>query len=365
MQIMRGIEQSQQSLFSYISLNDRIPADHPLRRLKVLVDALLKSMDAQFNQVYSTEGRPSIPPEHLLRASLLQVLFTIRSERQLVEHLDYNLLYRWFVGLAIDDAVWDHSTFTYNRDRLLNTAMMTHFFDGVKHLAEWAQYTSDAHFSIDGTLLDAWASQKSFVKKDGTGNPPDDETRNPSVDFKGEKRSNETHHSTTDADARLAKKSDGDASRLCHMGHVLMENRNGLIVDVCVSAATGTAEREESIKLLKANVKPGATVGEDKGYDTKEHIDALAELGVIAHVAAKRIGSAVDPDLVGTEDYKTSIKRRKRIEEVFGWMKTVGGLRQVKLIGREKVAGQFRFAAAIFNLVRLGSLSGWWAGSHS
>ena len=362
---MRGIEHSQQQLFSYVNLEERIPVNHALRPLRVLVDGILKGMDHQLEAVYSKEGRPSIPPERLLRASLLQVLFTIRSERQLVEHIEYNLLYRWFVGLGIDDPVWDHSTFTQNRDRLLDNEMSGHFFAGVKQLAEWVELSGDEHFSIDGTLLDAWASHKSFMRKDGNSNPPDDNSRNPSRDFAGEKRSNATHESTTDPDARLARKSDGDASRLCYMGHVLMENRNGLVVDVSVSAATGMAEREESLKLLQANTKSGATVGEDRGYDVDTHIKAVQALGVIPHVAAKRKGSAVPDDIRQGEGYATSLKIRKRIEEVFGWMKTVGGMRKLKLIGREKVSGQFRFVAAIYNLVRIGSLTGWWAGSHT
>ncbi len=362
---MRGLEHSSQQLFSYINIEERIPADHALRPLKLLVDSILTGMDRQFDAVYSKEGRPSIPPERLLRASLLQVLFTIRSERQLVEHIEYNLLYRWFVGLNIDDAVWDHSTFTQNRDRLLDNEMAGLFFLGVKELAAWSELSSDEHFSIDGTLLDAWASHKSFVRKEGDNNPPDDNTRNPSRDFKGEKRSNATHESITDPGARLARKNDGDASRLCYMGHVMMENRNGLVVDVSVSSATGTAEREESLKLLQANTEPGATVGEDRGYDVDAHIKAVQELGVIPHVAAKCKGSAVPDDIYHSEGYAISLKIRKRIEEVFGWMKTVGGMRKLKLIGREKISGQFRFVAAIYNLVRIGSLNGWWSGSHT
>ena len=292
---MRGIEHAQQQLFSYISLEERIPVNHALRPLKMLVDGILKGMNDQLEAVYSKEGRPSIPPERLLRASLLQVLFTLRSERQLVEHIEYNLLYRWFVGLDIDDPVWDHSTFTQNRDRLLDNGMSRYFFAGVRQLAAWAQLSGDEHFSIDGTLLDAWASHKSFVCKDGGSNPPDDNSRNPGRDFSGEKRSNATHESATDPDARLARKNDGAASRLCYMGHVLMENRNGLVVDVSVSAATGTAEREESLKLLQGNVKLGSTVGEDRGYDVDAHIKAAQALGVILHVSTKRKGSAPCP----------------------------------------------------------------------
>lgn len=243
--------------------------------------------------------------------------------------------------------------------------MSGHFFAGVKQLAEWVKLSGDEHFSIDGTLLDAWASHKSFIRKDSGSNPPDDHTRNPSRDFAGEKRSNATHESTTDPDARLARKSDGDASRLCYMGHVLMDNRNGLVVDVSISAATGMAEREESLKLLQANTKSGATIGDDRGYDVDTHIKAVQALGVIPHVAAKRKGSAVPDDIRQSEGYAISLKIRKRIEEVFGWMKTVGGMRKLKLIGREKVSGQFRFVAAIYNLVRIGSLTGWWTGSHT
>lgn len=362
---MRGIESTQRQLFSYINIEERIPVNHVLRPLKKLVNSILKGMDRQFDAVYSKEGRPLIPPERLLRASLLQVLFTIRSERQLVEHIEYNLLYRWFVGLDIDEPVWDHSTFTQNRDRLLDNEMAGYFFAGVKELASWPELSIDEHFSIDGTLLNAWASHKSFVRKESEDHPPNDHTRNPSRNFSGTKRSNDTHESTTDPGARLSRKSDGDASRLCYMGHVLMENRNGLIVDASVSSATGTAEREESFRLLQANVKPGATVGEDRGYDVKAHVEAVQGLGVIPHVAAKRKSSAIPDDIRQSEGYAISLKIRKRIEEVFGWMKTVGGMRKLMLIGCEKISGQLKFVAAIYNLVRIGSLTGWWSGSHT
>jgi transposase len=263
---MRGIDQSTQELFAYRSLEDRIPQDHPLRPFKALVDTVLTSMDSDFEALYSTTGRASIPPERLLRGSLLQVLYSVRSERLLCEQIEYNLLFRWFIGLGMDSEVWDHSTFSQNRDRLFNQNVARLFFERVKGLAAWGKLTSDEHFSVDGTLIDAWASHKSFVRKDG-GEPPQDGTRNPTADFKGEKRSNKTHESATDPDARLARKSDGDASRLCHMGHTLMENRSGMIVDVEVTEVTGNAEQEAALLMLQRNAKPGNTVGADKAYD--------------------------------------------------------------------------------------------------
>ncbi|ACM33578.1 IS5 family transposase [Acidovorax ebreus] len=284
---MRGNQDFQGAMFSYISLEERVPQAHPLRKLRAVVDALLATMNREFEAVYARRGRPSVPPEMLLKALLLQILFSIRSERQLVEAINYNLLYRWFVGLNIEDKVWDHSTFSANRERLFNEDLARTFFERVKLSAQWGKLASDEHFSVDGTLIDAWASHKSFKRKDDdSGTPPG---RNPEVDFKGQERCNDTHKSTTDADARLFKKSRGDKSRLCHMGHILMENRNGLIVDVEITHASGTAEREAALAMLerRGNRNKRATVGADKGYDSKAFIKGCRKLKVTPHVAAK------------------------------------------------------------------------------
>jgi transposase len=349
-------------MFSYVSLEDRIPKEHPLRKLRVLVDAVLATMDKEFDGVYARTGRPSVPPERLLKAMLLQILFTIRSERLLVESIDYNLLYRWFVGLSVDEPVWDHSTFSQNRDRLLNEGLARVFFAQVKALADWLRLTSSDHFSVDGTLIDAWASHKSFRPKGGEGAAGPG--RNPEVDFKGQPRANDTHVSTTDPQARLFKKAEGTASRLCHMSHVLMENRNGLVVDVATTEANGKAERQAALQLLGRHARRGATVGADKGYDTADFVAGCRTLGVTPHVARKKTGSAIDGRTTRHAGYQTSLKVRKRIEEAFGWLKTVGGLRKTRLIGRAKLAGQALMCFATYNLVRIGSLSGWWNAQH-
>jgi transposase len=352
-------------MFSYVSLEERVPQKHPLRKLRALVDALLASMDKEFEAVYARRGRPSVPPEMLLKALLLQILFSIRSERQLVEAIDYNLLYRWFVGLNIEDPVWDHSTFSANRERLFNEGLARVFFERVKATAQWSRLMSDEHFSVDGTLIDAWASHKSFKRKDGDSHTPPG--RNPEVDFKGEQRSNDTHESTTDPDARLFKKSAGDKSRLCHMGHILMENRHGLVVEVEITQASGTAEREAALAMLKRRDKPGKriTLGADKGYDCQAFIEGCRRLKVTPHVAAKDRHSAVDGRVRRHATYRQSLKVRKRIEEAFAWIKTVGGLAKTKLIGRAKLAGQALLCFAAYNLVRIGSLSGWWDPHHA
>lgn len=357
---MRGADITQEQLFSYRTLDSRIPPTHPLRELRKVVDLLLTTLDDEFDALYSRRGRDSIPPERLLRASLLQVMFSIRSERQLVEHLDYNLLYRWFVGLTMDDEIWDHSTFSANRDRLLNERMSRLFFERVLVLAEWKNLVSDEHFSVDGTLIQAWASHKSFVKKDGSTPPPEDHTRNPTINFKGEKRNNETHASTTDPDARLYKKCEGDKAQLAFLGHALMENRNGLVVDVEVTAATGTAEREAAFTMIKRTIgKPGATLGADKNYDTHDFVAKLRQHKVTPHVARKSKGSAIDGRTTRHKGYHKSLKIRKRVEEVFGWSKTVGSLRQTKFRGLKKVAAQTIFTFAAYNLTRMGALFGW------
>lgn len=357
---MRGVDITQAGLFSYRTLEERIPASRPLRKLRIVVDAILASMDGELDALYAGRGRDSIPPERLLRASLIQTLFSIRSERQLVNHIDYNLLYRWFVGLGMDEAVWNHSTFSANRDRLLNETVARAFFAKVLLLAEWQGLISDEHFSVDGTLIEAWASMKSFVRKDGGTPPPEGGGRNPTVSFKGESRSNDTHASTTDPDARLYKKSEGDKSRLCYLGHALMENRNGLVVDAETTLANGTAEREAAKAMVARTIdKAGATLGADKGYDVAEFVEAMRDAKVTPHVAQKAKGSAIDGRTTRHAGYKDSLKIRKRIEEIFGWSKTVGGLRKTRFVGLAKVAAQTVFTFAAYNLTRIATLFGW------
>jgi len=349
---MRGLEKRQNTLFSYVSLEDRVPREHPLRRLRVLVNGILASMNTLLEERYSHTGRPSIPPEQLLRALLLQILFTVRSERQLMEQLDYNLLYRWFVGLGMDDAVWDRTVFSINRDRLLGTDLAREFFNRVLYLAEWQGFVSDEHFSVDGTLIEAWASHKSFVRKDGDG-PEPPPGRNPEIDFKGEKRSNATHQSSTDPESRLYKKGEFTEAKLRYMAHALSENRNGLVVDVETTQANGRAEWDAAGTMVSRSVKAGATVGADKGYDTQDFVGRMKLLGVKAHVARKTTGSAVDGRTARGKGYAMSLRRRKMIEEAFGWIKTVGGLRKTRHIGLAKLAGQALFTFAAYNLTRL------------
>lgn len=347
-------------MFSYVDLEDRIPAAHPLRKLKIAVDGILRTMSAEFDARYSQIGRPSIPPERLLRAMLLQVLYTIRSERQLMEQLDYNLLFRWFVGLGVDDPVWDRSVFCANRDRLLEETLLRKFFDHVLLLADFAGLASDEHFSVDGTMIEAWASHKSFVRKDQSGDDQDtDGGRNTEVDFKGEKRSNATHESTTDPEARLYKKATFAEAKLRHLTHLLMENRNGLVVDVETTQATGTAEREAAETMARRTLKPGSTLGADKGYDVAEHQEVLKALGIKPHTAAKTKGSAVDGRTKRGKGYAISLVKRKRIEECFGWAKTVGGFRKTRFIGTGKVQAQALLTFAAWNLTRMMSLFGW------
>jgi len=349
---MRGDDMTQGSLFSYVDLEERVPKDHPLRRMRLLVDGILASLSDEFAALYSHTGRPSVAPEKLLRALLLQVLYTIRSERQLVEQLDYNLLFRWFVGLGIDDPVWDRTVFCANRDRLLSKTLAREFFDRVLAIAEWQSLVSDEHFSVDGTLIEAWASHKSFVRKDGNG-PDRPAGRNPEVDFSGEKRSNATHQSTTDPEARLYKKGEFTEAKLRYITHALAENRQGLIVDVETTQATGTAEVEAAVRMIDRTVSAGATVGADKGYDQPGFVAHLSERGIRPHIACKNTGSAVDGRTARGKGYALSLKRRKRIEEAFGWLKTVGGLRKTRHKGLAKVSGQALLCFAAYNLTRL------------
>lgn len=357
---MRSPDVTQSAIFSYRTLEQRIPQTHPLRKLREMVDDILGSMHAEFEVLYSHSGRPSIAPERLLRASLIQTLYSIRSERQLVQHLDFNLLYRWFVGLDMDDPVWDHSVFSKNRERLLNEAVARSFFGKVLVLAEWQGLVSGEHFTVDGTLIEAWASLKSFVPRDGSGTPPPDGGKNPTVDFKGERRSNDTHASTTDPEARLYKKAEGEKSRLCYLGHALMENRNALAVDVETTPASGTAEREAAKTMVARTVTgQAATLGADKGYDVAEFVAAMRERHVTPHVAQKKSGSAIDGRTTRHAGYALSLKKRKLVEEIFGWAKTVGGLRKTRFIGLAKVAAQTVFTFAAYNLTRMATIFGW------
>lgn len=359
---MRGEENKQAPLFSYISQEDRIPADHPLRSIRMMADAVLQGMSKHFSDLYSDVGRPSIPPEQLLRALLLQILYSIRSERLLMEQLDYNLLFRWFVGLTMDDPVWVPTVFTKNRDRLLDGDIAELFFKGVLGVAREKKLLSDEHFTVDGTLIEAWAGQKSFQKK-GTRSTDShsDDPGNPTVNFRGEKRANDTHESTTDPEARLYRKGPGKEAKLCYMGHVLMENLHGLVYDGCLTLATGMAEREAGKALVKRipnRRNHRVTVGADKGYDTRKFVRAMRRLKVTPHVAQNTTNrsSAVDSRTTRHPGYGISQRKRKLIEEIFGWVKTIGLMRKARHRGRERVGWMFRLALALYNMVRVNNL---------
>lgn len=348
---MRGDRSLQDTLFSYRTLESRIPASHPIRKVRQVVDVALKQMDAAFDEMYADAGRPSIPPEQLIRAMLLQILFTIRSERQLVERIDYDLMFRWFVGLGMDDDVWDHSTFSKNRDRLLLHEVDVLFFEAIKKQAYARHLMSRDHFSVDGTLLEACASMKSLRSKDGSD---EDDTGD---DFRGKSRSNQTHESQTDSDAKLFRKAPGAQTKLCHMGHLVTENRNGFIVASAVTQAGTSWEWDAGTSLLsELSTRPGMTVGADKGYDTPEFVDGCRGLKITPHVAAKKKGSQLDKRTTGTSGYRMSQVRRKRIEECFGWMKDYGLMRKLRHRGQAKVSWIFRFTAAAYNITRLKAL---------
>ncbi len=357
---MRGNDQQDTTLFSYIAPEERVPADHPLRPIRSMVDKALKGMSPVFEKLYSHTGRPGIPPEKLLRALLLQVLYTVRSERMLMEQLDYNLLFRWFVGLNMDDPIWDVTVFTKNRDRLLEGDVAAVFFAQVLSQARCKKLLSNEHFTVDGTLIEAWAGNKSYKRKDGPPEPPPEDPGNPDVDFHGEKRTNETHQSTTDPESRMFRKSKGTAARLCYMGHVLMENRHGLVVEPTVTQAGGTAERDASLAMVRVAPRPHRiTLGGDKNYDTRDHVDALRSLNVTPHVAQNDTNrkSAIDGRTTRHPGYAVSMKKRKRVEEIFGWMKTVGLMRKTRHRGRERVDWMFTFTAAAYNLIRMRNLA--------
>lgn len=379
---MRGKEQHQEYLFSYINLEQRIPAQHPLRTIRAMVDPVLQALSPDFDALYAELGAPSIPPEQLLRALMVQVLYTIRSERILMEELDYNLLFRWFVGLSIDEPVWDHSVFSKNRDRLLAGEVARRFFEQVLVQARKHQLLSNEHFTVDGTLIEAWASYKSFQRKDpdppSTATPPEPPAErpghdtsggsNPTVDFRGETRTNDTHASRTDPEARLYKKGAGDKVKLCFMGHLLMENRHGLAVGTSVSLATGTAERDEAYRLLEEMTCPPATgnarrrrctAGGDKAFDTKEFVERLRGIAVTPHVTQNETNhrsSAIDGRTTRHPGYAISQGKRKRVEEIFGWIKTIGAMRKTRFKGTKRTGWFFTFAVACYNLVRMKNL---------
>jgi transposase len=357
---MRGDDVQQSAMFSYISAEERVPAGHPLRPIRSMTDDILRQLSKAFARMYSRIGRPSIPPEQLLRALLLQVLYTIRSERMLMEQLEYNLLFRWFVGLNVDEPAWDVTVFTKNRTRLLKADIAKRFFRLVVDRAKSLDLLSDEHFTVDGTLLEACASLKSFQPIDGSGQSPADDPGNPTVNFHGEKRSNDTHQSTTDPDAMLARKGSGKEAKLSYSGNVLMENRNGLVTDVEVLPATGTAERDAALMMIESIAGDhGVTVGADKAYDTKEFVAESRQMNATPHVAQndKARKSAIDGRTTRHAGYAISQQKRKRVEEIFGWMKTVGGMRKLRHRGLELVGWMFTFAAAAYNLVRIRNLS--------
>jgi transposase len=352
---MRGSDEQTSHLFSYVVPEDRVRPDHPLRAIRRMTDEVLGTLSPRFDDMYSEMGRPSIPPEQLLRALLLQSLYTIRSERLLMEEIDYSILFRWFIGLGMDEAIWSPTTFSKNRDRLLEGDVAAGFFDAVIDQARQADLLSDEHFTVDGTLLEAWASLKSFQRKDGGPAAPPDDPGNATVNFHGESRRNDTHQSTTDPDAVLARKGPGREAKLSYAGHVLLDNRHGLVANVCVTAATGTAERDAALQLLDGAPR-AQTVGGDKGFDVPSFVAGVRARGATPHVAQKVKGSAIDGRTTRYPGYAISQQRRKLIEQVFGWMKTVGGLRKLRHRGGERVDWIVTFTAAAYNLVRLRTL---------
>jgi transposase len=360
---MRGKDLQQHELFSYGSLEEKVPSAHPLRPIRAMADEALKEMSGRFDEIYGEDGRRSIPPERLLRALLVQMLYTVRSERMLMEQLGYNLLFRWFVGMSADEQVWHPTVFSKNRDRLLNGAVSEEFFNRIVDQARNRNLLSDEHFTVDGTLIEAWAGHKRFRPKQGNEDalnpPPVDPGSNPTVNFRKQKRKNDTHESQTDPESRLYRKSSGAESRLAFMGHLLTENRNGLVVDVRLTQATGKAEREAALDMLKGKTDwQSITLGADRGYDAKEFVEQLRKMNVTPHVAQNDTNrkSAVDGRTTRHEGYAVSQRKRKRVEEVFGWMKTVALQRKTRFIGLDRTGWMFTFAAAAYNLVRMRNL---------
>src|SRR5918995_2923232 len=359
--MMRGTGKRSGELFSYVDLELRVRTDHPLRVIREVVSTALAALSGDFAGLYAPIGRPSIPPEKLLRAMLLQAFYSIRSERQLMERLEYDLLFRWFVGLGVDDAAWDHSTFSKNRDRLLEGDIAAKLLSAVLAQPRVKRLLSSEHFSVDGTLIEAWASMKSFKPKDGSGGePPAGGGRNAAADFHGQKRSNETHASTTDPDARLYRKGPGKEAKLCFIGHGLMENRSGLLVDACLSEADGHAERVAALHMVEPHAERPRriTLGGDKNFDTADFVNELRSMNVTPHVAQNTSGrrSAIDRRTTRHAGYVVSQRMRKRIEEAFGWIKTVAGQTKTKFRGVDRVGWAFTLAAAAYNLVRLPKL---------
>jgi transposase len=358
---MRGGDERSGSLFSYVDLEARVGAQHPLRTIRCLVNEALSALSLDFSAMYSRMGRPSIPPEKLLRAMLLQAFYSIRSERQLMERLEFDLLFRWFVGIGVDDAAWDHSSFSKNRDRLLEGDIAAKFMQAVLDQPRVKRLLSTDHFSVDGTLIEAWASMKSFKPKEGSDEPPPSNGgRNAEANFHGQKRSNETHASTTDPQAKLYRKGAGKEAKLCFMGHALMENRNGLVVDACLTEANGHAERIAALHMIepRADRPTAITLGADKAYDTQDFVNELRSMNATPHVAQNLSGraSAIDGRTTRHAGYAVSQRVRKRIEEAFGWVKTVAGQARTKFRGRDRVGWAFAFAAAAYNLARLPKL---------
>jgi transposase len=349
---MRGDDRQQPDLFLYGTLEQRVPDNHPLRPVRAMTDAALEVLSPRFDELYAAKGRPSIAPEKLLRALLLQALYSIRSERMLVEQIEYNLLFRWFVGLGMNDGAWNHAVFSKNRERLLAGEIAAEFFACIVEQARDLKLLSDEHFTVDGTLIQAWASHKSFRPKDGSDEDGEG-------GFRGKKRSNETHSSTTDPESKLYRKGAGQEAKLAYLGHALIENRHGLAVDVELTEANGRAEREAGLEMAKRLRRRGCTtLGADKGYDTQDFVDGLRELGVTPHVAQNTSGrsSRIDGRTTRHAGYEQSQKKRKLVEQIFGWLKTTAVLRQTRHRGRERVAWMFTFAAAAYNMVRIRNL---------
>ena len=351
---MRGEIYPQASMFSYVDLESRIPQDHPIRKILEIVDTALQEIEVWFDDLYATVGRPSIPPEMLIRASLLQILFTVRSERQLCERIDYDLMFRWFVGLDMDDRVWNHSTFSKNRERLMASEIDELLFEAIKKQAYAKQLLSRDHFTVDGTLLEASASLKSFKPKDRPDEEPPAGGSNQEVNFHGHKRSNKTHESTTDGDSRLFRKGPGKEAKLTYMGHLLTENRNGFIVDAEVTQSGGRQEWDAGLSMLaKQSTRPGQTIGGDKGYDTNDFVTGCRIYGVTPHVAAKKSQGAIDGRTTRMEGYVVSQRKRKKVEECFGWMKSYGLMHKLRHRGLPTVSWMFRLTATAYNITRL------------
>ncbi len=357
---MRGTDERTGSLFSYVDIEARVRKDHPLRTIRAVVDAALAALETDFSALYSRAGRPSVAPERLLRAMLLQAFYSVRSERQLMERLEFDLLFRWFVGLGIDDAVWDHSTFSKNRDRLLEGDIAAKLLAAVLAQPHVKVLLSSDHFSVDGTLVEAWASMKSFTPKDGSDDPSGGGGRNAETNFRGERRSNETHTSTSDPEARLYRKGRGREAKLYFIGHGLMENRSGLVVQACLTQADGHAEREAALAMieLRADRPCAITLGADKAYDTEDFVNELRSMRVTPHVAQNTSGrrSAIDGRTTRHAGYAASLRIRRRIEEAFGWIKAVAGQDKTRFRGVSRVGFAFTLAAAAYDLVRLPKL---------